>query len=46
MKKLSKFKPLIAMCCQGQKRSGVDEGGLFMYNRIFRDICDAKPYVV
>jgi arginase len=46
MHKLSKFKPMMAMCSQGQRRSGVDEGSLFMYNRIFRDICEAKPYVV
>ena len=46
MNKLSKFKPMMAMCSQGQRRSGVDEGSLFMYNRIFRHICDSKPYVV
>jgi hypothetical protein len=46
MKKLSKFKPLLAMCSHGQKRTGVDEGGLFMYNHIFKDICDAKPYSI
>ena len=46
MKKLKSFKPVIGMCSQGQKRSGVDEGGLYMYNNIFRDICESKPYVV
>jgi len=37
---------MIAMCSQGQKRSGVDEGGLAMYNQIFKDICMERPYVV
>jgi len=34
------------MCSQGQKQAGVNEGGLYLYNHIFRDLCDAKPMVI
>jgi len=46
MDKLRKFKPVIGMCSQGQKRQGVNEGGLYLYNHIFRDLCYAKPLVI
>ena len=46
MKGIEKFKPIIGMCSQGQRRRGVDEGGLYLYNNVFRDICESKPYVV
>ena len=46
MKNIKKFNPIIAMCHQGQRRSGVDEGGLYVYQNVFRDICESKPYVV
>ena len=46
MQKLNKFRPVLGMCSQGQKKEGVNEGGLYLYNHIFRDLCDSKPYVV
>ena len=46
MKKIHRFKPILGMCSQGQPRSGVNDGGLYLYNNVFRNICDAKPYVV
>ena len=46
MQKLQRFKPVLGMCSQGQKKEGVNEGGLYLYNNIFRDLCDAKPLVI
>lgn len=46
MHRLKRFKPVLGMCSQGQKREGVNEGGLFLYNNIFRDMCDSKPFVI
>ena len=46
MHKLARFRPVLADCSQGQKKKGVNEGGLFLYNHIFRDLCDAKPRVI
>ena len=46
MHKLSKFKPVIGMCSQGQKKTGVNEGGLYMYNKLFKDLCSSKPYLI
>ncbi len=46
MHKLRKFKPVIGMCSQGQKKQGVNEGGIYLYNHIFRDLCDSKPFVI
>jgi len=46
MHKLRKFKPVLGMCSQGQRKEGVNEGGLYLYNHIFRDLCDAKPFVI
>jgi arginase family enzyme len=46
MNKLSKFKPVIGMCHQGQRRVGVDEGGMLVYNNIFKDLCQTEPFVV
>ena len=46
MHKLKKFKPVLGMCSQGQRKSGVNDGGLYLYNNIFRDLCDSKPYTV
>ena len=46
MHKLSKFKPVIAKCSQGQKKTGVNEGGLYMYNHVFKDLCVSKPYLI
>ena len=36
----------MGMCSQGQPRQGVNDGGLYLYNNVFRNICDSKPYVV
>ena len=44
--KLGKFKPVIGMCSQGQRKDGVNDGGLFLYNNVFRNLCDSKPYIV
>ena len=46
MKGIKQFKPVIGQCHQGQRRSGVDEGGLYTYENVFADICYAKPFVV
>jgi arginase len=46
MNKLNRFKPVLGMCSQGQKKTGVNEGGLYLYKHIFRDLCDSKPFVV
>lgn len=46
MRGLNKFKPILSMCNQGQKRNGVDEGALYMYNTVFRDVCEDKPHAV
>ena len=46
MQKLQRFKPVLGMCSQGQRRSGVNEGGLYLYEKIFGEICHSKPYVV
>ena len=46
MEKLRRFKPVLGMCSQGQKKEGVNQGGIFLYNAIFRDLCDAKPHVI
>ena len=46
IRKLQRFKPVLGMCSQGQKKEGVNEGGLYLYNNVFRDICDAKPHVI
>ena len=46
MKRLQKFKPVLSMCSQGQRRSGVDEGALYLYKDVFREICEDKPHVV
>ena len=43
---LQKWKPVIGMCSQGQKREGVRDGALFLYNNVFRNLCDSKPYIV
>ena len=46
MSKMQKFKPILGMCSQGQPRQGVNDGGLYLYNNVFRNICDSKPYAV
>ena len=46
MEKLRKFKPVIAMCNQGQKRDGVQLGGMYVYDNMVNEICDAKPYLL
>ena len=44
MEKLQKFTPVLASCSQGQKRRGVEQGGLYVYNHIVSKICDNQPY--
>jgi arginase len=44
MEKLRKFKPVLASCSQGQKRSGVEDGCSYVYNSFVRDMCDAQPF--
>ena len=34
------------MCSQGQQKSGVDEGALYLYNNVFKEVCEEKPYVI
>ena len=46
MSKVQRFKPVLGMCSQGQRRGGVNEGGLYLYEKIFSEICHSKPYVV
>ena len=46
MEKLRKFRPVLGMCSQGQKRQGVHDGAMYLYNNLFREMCDAKPYVI
>ena len=46
MHKLSKFRPVLANCSQGQRRPGVHEGGLFLYDKIFKEICRRDPFVI
>ena len=46
MAKLQRFKPVLGMCSQGQRRGGVNQGGLYLYEKIFGNICHSKPYVV
>jgi hypothetical protein len=44
MEKLRKFKPVLASCSQGQKRKGVEQGALYVYQNLFRDICGSQVY--
>lgn len=46
MKAIKNFKPVLGMCCSGQRRIGVDDGAMQVYNSVFKDRCDAVPYVV
>lgn len=46
MKKLQKFKPLLAACSQGQKRSGVDEGAIFTYKHCVSHFADEEAMIV
>lgn len=43
---LAKFKPVLAQCHQGQRRPGVNDGALYIYNDCFKHICDNTPFVV
>jgi hypothetical protein len=44
MEKLQKFHPILASCSQGQKRRGVEQGGMYVYNNLVKDICESQPY--
>lgn len=44
MEKLRKFKPVLASCSQGQKRRGVEDGALYVYNNLFKEICNSQVY--
>lgn len=46
MEKLRKFRPVLGMCSQGQKRQGVHDGSMYLYNHIFKDLCEPRPYVI
>jgi len=46
LKSLSKFKPILGVCSQGQQRLGVDEGAYHLYNNVFKDVLEEKPYVI
>jgi arginase len=40
---LTKFTPIIAQCCQGQKKRGVELGGDYLYNNIFFKKTSLQP---
>jgi arginase len=42
MEKLRKFKPVLASCSQGQKRRGVEDGALYVYKHLVKEICDTN----
>ena len=46
MNQLRKYRPVLGMCSQGQRKTGVNKGCMYLYENLFRDICDYKPYAI
>ena len=43
---LSKFKPILSSCHQGQRRPGVEDGALYIYKNCFQEIFESKPFII
>jgi len=46
MEKLQRFKPILAACSQGQKRRGVEQGCLYVYENLVKHICEGQVYQI